>query len=114
MTMIKNNKKGKCPFTLFDPCNEECVFYRKGIRYSEKPGAEPTSFEDCAINIIADNLEAMHNRTYMMQKEVGDTKNIIALKTMVDLHMGTSEKIQSFKDQIVRLSSDDEKKLISD
>jgi hypothetical protein len=109
MAIIKNNKKGKCPFMLFDPCNEECVFYRKGIRYSDKPGEDPVPFEDCAINIIADNLEAMHNRTYMMQKEVGETKNIIALKTMIDLKMGNAQEVQYLKDQVVRLSSDTSK-----
>jgi len=104
MALIKNDKKGKCPFMLFDPCNEECVFYRKGIRYSDKPGVDPTPFEDCAINIIADNLEMIHNRSYMMQKEVGDTKNMIALKTMIDLRMGSDRDIDYLKEQLSRLS----------
>jgi len=107
MALVKNNERGECPFALFDECNVKCVLYRKGIRYSEKPGEQPTPFEDCAINIIADNLEAMHNRTYMMQKEVGDTKNIIALKTMIDLHMGNEREINYLKDQVTKLSSGD-------
>jgi len=84
---------------MFDPCNEECVFYRKGIRYSDQPGSEPVPFEECAINIIADNLEVMHNRTYMLQKEVGDTKNIIALKTLVDMGM---DKNKTHTETLVR------------
>jgi len=103
MTMIKNSERGKCPFMMFDPCNVECVFYRKGIRYSEKPGIDPMSFEDCAINIIADNLEAMHNRTYMMQQEVGDMKNITALKTMVDLRMHQPADIDNLKRTVMKV-----------
>ena len=99
MTMQKKNERGKCPFILHDPCNPECAFYRKGIRYSDKPGVDPVAFEDCAINIIADNLEVMHNRTYMMQKEVGDTKNIMAMKTMVDLGI----KPESHRETLVRM-----------
>lgn len=80
----KNNEKGKCPFRKLKPCSEECAFYRKGVRYKENSD-EAFPFEDCAINIIADNLEAMHNRTYMMQKEVGETKNIIAINILSDV-----------------------------
>lgn len=107
MTIVKNTEKANCPFALFEECNSKCMLFRKGIRYSEKPGAEPTPFEDCAINIIADNLEAMHNRTYMMQKEVGDTKNMIALKTMIDLRMGSDKDINYLKEQLSRLSCGD-------
>ena len=95
----KNNEKGLCPFMKLKPCSEKCAFYRKGLRYSEQ-GAEPIPFEECAINIIADNLEAMHNRTYMMQKEVGDAKNIIALKTMVDLNNSNPENIEILRRQL--------------
>lgn len=84
MATVKKTERGKCPFSLFEECNIECVFYRKGMRYSEV-GVDPIPFEDCAINIIADNLEAMHNRTYMMQKEVGETKNVMAMKILHDL-----------------------------
>ena len=97
MTTVKKTERGKCPFGLFEPCDPECVFYRKGLRYSEK-GEDPIPFEDCAINIIADNLEAMHNRSYMLQKEVGDTKNVIAMKTLVDLGVQT----QSSRETLVR------------
>ena len=116
MALTKNNERGECPFSLFELCNPKCVLYRKGIRYSESPGKEPIPFEDCAVNIIADNLEAMHNRTYMMQKEVGDTKNMIAIKTMIDLFTGDKSKeshVEYLKDQIIKLSEDNTK-LISD
>ncbi|MFW9871473.1 MAG: hypothetical protein ACFFG0_00015 [Candidatus Thorarchaeota archaeon] len=99
MSVEKKNEKGKCPFTMFDPCNEKCVFYRKGIRHFDTPGMDPIAVEDCAINIIADNLESMHNRTYMMQKEVGETKNIMAMKTMVDLGL----KVEDNRERLVRM-----------
>lgn len=86
MAIAKNNEKGKCPFRELKACSEKCAFYRKGIRYQEASG-DPIPFEECAINIIADNLEAMHNRTYMLQKEVGETKNVMAFKIMSDLGM---------------------------
>jgi len=97
MAVEKKTKRGLCPFSLFEECNPDCAFYRKGVRFAEKT-SEPIPFEDCAINIIADNLEAMHNRTYMMQKEVGDTKNIMAMKTMVDLGI----KQENHKEALVR------------
>ena len=81
----KTEGRGKCPFRKLAECSTECVMYRKGIRYSDDQNAEPFPFEECALNIIADNLEAMHNRTYMMQKEVGDTKNIMTLKILSEL-----------------------------
>jgi len=55
----KTKKEIKCPFRKLNPCSEECAFYRKGVRFSELKN-ESFPFEECAINIIADNLEAMH------------------------------------------------------
>ncbi len=98
----KESEKGKCPFRSLKPCDPECAFYRKGVRYKEG-SSEAYPFEDCVFNIIGDNLEAMHNRTYMMQKEVGDAKNIIALKTMVDLNMARPQDAQNLKNHILRV-----------
>jgi hypothetical protein len=109
MATTKNNEKGKCPFRNLKPCSEECAFYRKGIRYSES-GKDPIPFEECSINIIADNLEAMHNRTYMMQKEVGETKNVMAFKIMADL--GMIEKGEAIRHASKLINISDDKKLI--
>lgn len=62
----------------------ECAFFREGVRFNEI-NQESYPFRECAINIIADNVEAMHNRTFMLQSEVGQTKNVIALKILADL-----------------------------
>jgi len=90
----KDEKKGKCPFRGLKACSDECVFYRKGIRYTDDERSEAFPFEECAINIIADNLEAMHNRTYMMQKEVGETKNVIAINILKDIGMAKHEQVK--------------------
>ena len=81
----KTEERGKCPFRSLKECSTECVLYRKGVRFTDNEKAEAFPFEECALNIIADNLESMHNRTYMLQKEVGDTKNVMTLKILSDL-----------------------------
>jgi hypothetical protein len=103
----KKSEKGKCPFRKLKACSEECVFYRKGVRYKENSD-EAFPFEDCAFNIIADNLEAMHNRTYMMQKEVGETKNVMALKVLVDLGKISSREVENTSKRILNLPTDDQ------
>jgi hypothetical protein len=110
--LSKKNKRGKCPFRNLKPCDENCVLYRKGVRYNEKTG-ETYPIEECAINVIADNLEASHNRAYMMQKEVGDMKNIVALKTMVDIKMANPEQENLLRRSITKIvSGPDPKKSI--
>lgn len=104
----KENEKGLCPFTMFDPCNDKCVFYRKGVRFNELK-TESFAFEDCAINVIADNLEAMHQRTYSMQKEVGETKNVMAIKILSD--MGRISPEDAVGQAIRILEADETKKL---
>jgi len=81
----KTEGKGNCPFRKLATCSDTCVLYRKGVRFTDDQKAEPFPFEECALNIIADNLEAMHNRTYMLQKEVGETKNVMTLKILSEL-----------------------------
>ncbi len=80
----KDKLLGKCPFRNFKKCNMECVFFREGIRYNEFTN-ENHPFRDCAINIITENLEGMHNRTFMLQNEVAQTKTVMALKILADL-----------------------------
>ena len=89
----RKDKKGKCPFRKMKECSEECVLYRKGTRYNEKTD-EVFSVELCAFNVIADNLENMHNRTYMLQKEVGETKNVVAFGVMANMGITTREEAE--------------------
>lgn len=89
----KNNKlKGKCPFRNLKTCDGECILYREGIRYKED-GSQSFPFADCAINIIAENLESMHNRTFMLQKEVGETKNVMSLKILSDIGLANKKDV---------------------
>ena len=89
----KTEGRGKCPFRKLAECSDECVLYRKGVRFNEQK-EESFPFEECALNIIADNLEAMHQRTYMLQKEVGDTKNIMTLKILSELGQVNPDEVQ--------------------
>jgi len=105
----KDENKGLCPFNNLKPCNEKCAFFRSGVRYTEING-EPFPFKECAINIIADNLESMHNRTYMMQKEVGETKNTIAMKILSDLGVGSIEETTRLAVRVLGLDKKEETK----
>ena len=72
---MAKNKKGKC-FIDKKPCNEECVLYRRGLRYfDDKRPPEP--FEECAINIIADSVENIISRTIGLQAEQNKVANSI-------------------------------------
>lgn len=86
-----NKKKDEdlklCPYTgLKKKCSPDCMLYRKGVYVNEQTD-ETTPFTDCAHNIIANNVEAIHNRVYTLQKEVGDLKNVIGLSMLQDLGM---------------------------
>lgn len=80
----KDKLLGKCPFRNLKACSTECVLFREGMRFNEI-NDETIPFVECAINVIADNVEAMHNRAFMLQSEVGQTKNVMALKILADL-----------------------------
>jgi hypothetical protein len=99
MGMEKKKKRGKCPFRGDKICSTQCVFYRKGFYYYEDK-SEPSPFEDCAINIIANNLESMHNKAGMLQKEVAQTKNIMALGMMSNI--GTADPEET-KQKLIRI-----------
>lgn len=97
--MAKKNERGLCPYNKMKPCNPKCVLYRSGFRYTE--GQDPIPFEDCAINITCDNMEAMHNRTYTLQKEIGEQKNMLAYKLMSELgYMGEAEAMNKIAGKV--------------
>ena len=96
----KEEVKGKCPFRNFKLCEEKCVFYRKGTRYNDKT-EEVFPVEICAINVIADNIETLHNRTYQLQKEVGDTKNVVAFGVMANMGMTSKAEAERQAKQVL-------------
>lgn len=99
--MLFKNKDGtgECPFAGFKPCRESCVFYRRGMRYFTDSNKDPEEFVDCSINVLVDNLEQIHTKIYMLQKEVGDTKNIMGSKILMEMGLVPSEEAQS---QVIR------------
>jgi hypothetical protein len=104
----KNDEKLKlCPFNKMKKCREDCMFFRTGVRYYEK---EKKSYpmKDCLFNLIGDNIEAMHQRTYQMQKEVGDTKNVIAFKTLSDLGKVSSAESERIAKKMLNLPTKDQ------
>jgi len=110
----KTEGRGKCPFRKLAECSAECVLYRKGVRFTDDQKSEPFPFEECALNIIADNLEAMHNRTYMLQQEVGETKNVIAVKILSDLGMAHTDEVKRQAMKLIHPETTEGKVLIED
>lgn len=54
------------------------------MRYYEKDNRnEP--FEECAINIMADSMENQVQRTFAVQKEMGETKNAVLFQAIAGL-----------------------------
>ena len=96
----KKNKKEKCPFRGFKLCSDECILFRRGVRTNDISG-ETFAVEACAINIIADNMEMTHNRAFMLQKEVGETKNVIAFKVMADLGIASEQDAKRQAERIL-------------
>jgi len=86
----KKESKGLCPLARFKECNEKCVLFRKGTRYNEMT-KEVTPVELCAFNIIADNIEQLHTRTYCLQKEMGETKNVMAFHVLAECGLKRKE-----------------------
>lgn len=104
MSLHKNTERGKCfvrgalePFLrpLLESlgvklpdgvakCDPDCVLYRKGMRYYEKDDrTEP--FEECAFNISTDAVENQVQRTFAVQKEMGETKNAVLFQAIAGL-----------------------------
>lgn len=111
MLTKKNDRlKGKCPFRGLKKCDRECILFREGIRYTED-GSDPFPVADCAINIIADNIEAMHNRSFMLQREVGETKNVMALKILSDMGLQDEKEVINTAIDIIKPSPQNTKLL---
>lgn len=89
----KKKKPEKCPFRGFKKCDSECMLFRRGTRTNDLTN-ETIFVEQCAINVIADNMEMTHNRAFMLQREVGETKNVMAFHVMADLGMTTVDEAE--------------------
>jgi hypothetical protein len=82
--IFRKNETGLCPFNKMKPCNDRCELFRSGIHYTED-GKQQIPFKGCVFGIALDNIEVMHNRMFTMQKEVGEQKNMVAMKLLSEL-----------------------------
>ena len=87
----KKDERGKCPLNNFKPCRKDCVLYRTGTRFNEATN-EVYPVELCAFNVMADNMEAMHQRTFGVQAEIGELKTVTAFHVMANLGLTTKDK----------------------
>ncbi len=90
----KKNERGLCPLNKFKECRSDCVLYRRGTRFNEVT-KEVTPVELCAFNVMADNMEAMHQSTFGVQAEIGELKTVTAFNVMANL--GFTSKDKAFK-----------------
>jgi len=66
---------GKCPVNKMKPCNPECAWYRKVIRYPDNDPAHPYVVELCAMNAIADAMDNNIMRLLGVQQEINVLRN---------------------------------------
>lgn len=62
---------GSCPFG--HKCSD-CVLFRKGMRMFDD-GRKPEAFEECALVLAVDCLEALVARSIGQQKAIEQTRN---------------------------------------
>lgn len=113
MAVVKKTERGLCPFNQLKKCNKKCSLFRSGFRYKQNDPNTPIPFEDCAINIIADNAEVSHHRIFALQKEFGELKNISAFATLVSLGMEDPGNLGRIAKSFLDLPSET-KKMIED
>lgn len=89
--LSKKDTKGKCPLNKFKECRDDCVLYRRGTRVNDFTN-EVTPVELCAFNVIADNIEQLHSRTFNLQQEMGATKNVMAFHVLAQCGLKTQEE----------------------
>lgn len=111
MAMVKKNERGNCPFNGFKKCRTTCSLFRSGMKFFSD-GKEPVPFESCAINVIADNAEMTHQRTYTLQKEFGELKNISAFSTLVALGLESQENLARIVKACLNLPNSENNKQI--
>jgi hypothetical protein len=104
MLFKKGEGKGRCPFRKLKTCDDKCILYRRGVRYTED-GKNSSPFEDCAFNIMCENMEAMHNRIFMLQTEMGQTKNATMFDILVRLGEVPPEELTRQIRKMVECSS---------
>jgi len=95
LTKKKDKNLLGCPFRNMKTCaGSDCMLFREGY-YVDTIKNENVPFKDCAFNIMTNNVEALHTRMFGLQKEFGETKNVLAIKIL-------SEVAQMSKQEVAR------------
>jgi len=87
----KKDTKGKCPLNRFKECRSDCALFRVGTRVNDVTN-EVTPVELCAFNVIADNIEQLHGRTFNLQQEMAETKNVMSFHVLAQCGLKTQEE----------------------
>ncbi len=101
----------KCPFRNFKKCSDECMLFRRGIRYTDESRTKSEVFESCAFNAQTDNIEVMSGKIYQSQKETGDMKNVLAMKMLFDMGLKEEKEVKRVISNTLRT---DETKLLKE
>ena len=109
MAKSKKTDLGACPFRELKPCSDKCQLFRQGTIYLEKEN-KTIPVQGCAFVFILDNLEVMNNRSFSMQREVSDTKNIMTFETLAKMGVINKEEAVNKITKIITMS---DKKLLN-
>ena len=112
--MLADNKNSGCPFRGLEPCDSKCALFRSGIIYTDELRTKAEPFQDCAINIMCNNMEMMHHRVYQNQAETGQMKNALVMKLMFDMGMREEKDVKQTLARTIEIGTDEKRKLLED
>jgi hypothetical protein len=108
MSKSKKTDLGLCPFRELKTCDEKCQLFRQGTIFIEKEDKH-IPVQGCAFTFILNNLEAMNGRSFQMQREVSDAKNIMTFETLSKMGVIPQEEAAS---KIVKIIAMSDQKLL--
>lgn len=83
----------RCPFNKFKKCiGEDCVLFRKGVRFFDDKTREPAPFEMCGLNVLIDAAENQIMRLLGVQKEMNVLRNNVEQTTANLIKLGQAKK----------------------
>jgi len=103
MAKSKPSELGLCPFRDLKSCNEKCQLFRRGTIFIEKENKH-IPVQGCAFTFILDNIEAINGRSFKMQQEVSDAKNIMTFETLSKLGVMSQKEASSKIAKVITMS----------
>lgn len=95
----------RCPFS-WKECRNDCVLYRRGMRYFDNPLQTPIAFEECAVNIGIDCLENLIGRSIGQQKAQEQTRNEVAALKELFYNMAVQKQLEAaVEDRAIQLEN---------